>query len=1107
MSAEELFRELCEEMKSSTAEMLQNAKPSQVDISEDPCEFVELVSASAPEKPHNRDDVEPVVYNPPDMKTPAQLMDEIKRELARVNAMLREKKAICAKLDGPCYDVATPGFNIAKALEGDSDDSSDSDDDLRSADSESSGKVDPQAQREFEERKQKIAGSIKHVQKKVKEMKISINATNVDKNKNSTLVRSDSVSSVQSGTSSVKSGKNARFKKGTIKFHHSQNKQNDTKSTDKHMKTRTPGPSGSGLLLEASSSDNELLLTLLSLSVSQREVYLTNVGRERLLLVPATNGKGFEINPVFKSMASGLKSRALKYCYGKNAKQEPQEPVPRPSVAVQEIGNNQLTKKVRETHTFEEEVSLLLNSNSQQATSPDKKAFQEELTLRNVSEADVNGYLTQPNEAALANFVARLVTRGVGYLIEGVTRINGRNVTQAFVNDPTRDSDVFLNTILIRKCAMEGDLVKVFVKHGAAQNGPEQDEESDNGEKLSNNRGFVVEILEKRHSRRFMGSFMPHMQGDSQYIKMRPRDDRIPFVRIYRQHWPVALFQNDFKDIQSVIYHAEIIKWINDAPVGIILKSVGQCGELEVENESILLEYDLDISPYSEKIINGLPPSSFQIPQKELSERIDLRDECVFTIDPLTARDLDDALSIKLLKNGNYEIGVHISDVSYFLKEGSKLDELVKLRATSIYMVDNVYHMLPKPLCFLCSLLPGEDKLTFSVFWEITPDAEILQTRFAKTVINSCTQLAYEHAQIMLDKPNGNLDAADFPEIHHGYSPNYISRMVNLMQSIAVQLRARRMQNGCLKINQPKLTFTLDPNSGKPTAFAVYELKPANQMIEDFMLLANSSVAEFTYSKFADISILRSHLPPAPNPMKGLVSFLAKHGHQFQVHTSKAITESLEAIVSSSRHPDAALAAMNVLLAKPMTRANYFCSATASRSSDFHHFALAIPMYTHFTSPIRRYADCMVHRVLTAALGLSDRPARTPDELTKLADICNEKKYNAKLAGEASSLLYFKFYLKTVEKIDTEAAILDIMPHQVEVVLIATGHVIKATFKQLAKTVDIQIDRTRTPIRFFTMTSKDDTSRAAHIRVFSKVRVTVQLKNDTLNVTSMGPVN
>ncbi|XP_062553616.1 DIS3-like exonuclease 2 [Armigeres subalbatus] len=1147
MSDKDFLQEIREEIKCSTSKMLQQNEPlphmkplkddqwldADSPNANDPTEvdpgfeFVDLVPSDAKVsvdkgkdgKKNNKKQQKAEAasgkpfdksINPNGQNTPLSseaLKKEISSQIEKVKEKLKVKKKVCCAIDGIKDD--------SKADE----DTADNDDDesIQSAqkDTKTSSKAkkdakqDAMEQKHYDEKAAAMKDRIKEIQSKINALHLA--ADNSGKNVKPPSVKNKKENKTDVGSSLKKADSSSTLS--------SVSKATEQSGKSAHSMRMPPTGAGSSrnqpLPAHLIKPDNLLLLTLITLDPKQRDDYIIKVAKERALLVPAKKSSkktgAVQVSPKLNGLATELKRAALVHCYGPQMSMVNIGDISRPFLTVQSVEKVQEVKKVWELRTFEEEVTYLLNNGK----TTEKKDYKKELTLENVSQAEKNSFLTEQNIAALAELVERLVKDGIGYIVEGVIRINQNNNFQAFVDDNTRDANVFINSVMLRKCAMDGDYVKVFVKHGdleKANKSPpsgsdDKNESTDDGaERQQNNKGFVIEILEKRHSRMCVGMFLPLKEklAQSPYLKFSPRDSRIPTMRVYRQNWPEAVFKNDFNEIESVIYQAEIIEWYNDIPNANILKSIGKSGELEVESQAILVEYDLDVSPYSEEILNSLPGSEFQIPAEELAKREDLRDECVFTIDPLTARDLDDALSCKLLKNGNYEIGVHISDVSYFLREASELDELVKLRATSIYMVDGVYHMLPKPLCFLCSLLPGEDKLAFSVFWEITPNAKVLKTRFAKTVINSCTQLAYEHAQIMLDKPNEDLNPEDFPQILHDYSPNYLSRIVNQLQTIAVQFRARRMENGNLKINQPKLSFSLDAKSGKPTDYAIYELRTANQMIEDFMLLANSSVAEFTYSKFDTTSILRSHFAPQDYQLKHLATQLAKHGHSLRIDSSKAIAESIESIVEAAPDPLAARSVLNIMIAKPMTRARYFCSAFASAPEEFHHYALAIPMYTHFTSPIRRYADCMVHRVLAAALEVDEPPTRTPDDLSKLTGICNVKKYNAKLAGEASSLLYFKHYLKQNHSLDAEAAVMDIGSQQIELVLIVTGQVIKTGYKQLSKSVEFKTVETK-PIRHCMLISKEKKFPPTSLMLFSKVRVTVVVMKDALVIRNIFP--
>ncbi|XP_050092080.1 DIS3-like exonuclease 2 [Anopheles aquasalis] len=896
-------------------------------------------------------------------------------------------------------------------------------------------------------------------------------------------------------------------------------------------------------------SDQQLLLALFTLNASQRQQLIEKIGLDYGLLAAHPHKKDkVVVAEAFRSVSKTLHSSAMEFMTGPAKKKRFNPKAPAPQHKAQK--GPQAKVKQPERQTFEAQVSYLLNDGK---TRPVME-YKPELTLGDRGSQNATDHLNA--------FVDRLVANRVGYLVEGPLRINPNNHYQSFVDDPRQEGNVFINSILLRQCAMEGDVVQVFVKYDEPK---EQPPVKDAGTKEStetqssleeaeaptseaqpvdevqpvavvdaaqptarNGLGFVVRVLEKRHNRQCVGSFAPIGQGKKHYRMFMPRDKRIPAMRVLQHDLPNAFLDpmnaapkegKEGKegggdgdgptgtDLLEVIYQAQIVQWQDDVPIGTILRPIGKCGQLEVENEAILVEYNLDVTPYPETLLAQLPPCPYSIPEEELAKRTDLRGECIFTIDPATARDLDDALSCKVLPDGNYEIGVHISDVTYFLREGSPLDEQVKLRATSVYMVDGVHHMLPKQLCNSCSLLPGQDKLAFSVLWKIRPeDGTILETRFERTIINSCAQLSYEHAQLMLDNPERSLEEDEsIPVIAHGYTANGLRDIVNRLQSIAVKLRKRRMDGGCLKINQPKLTFRLDPATGKPLAYGVYQLRASNELIEDFMLLANVSVAEAIHAAYPAISLLRSHRAPSDNMMKKLVRNLAAHGYPFSYDSSKAIRESMEAIATATEHPDAVSSVLSVLLAKPMTRALYYCSTFASSPVDFAHYALAIPLYTHFTSPIRRYADCLVHRVLAASLGIDVEPKRSPDEVQRLASICNEKKYNAKLAGDASSLLYFRHWLSTVGEQEMMGAVLGYGEHHIELVLIHTGLVVKVFEKKIAATAKL-VFKAVEPTGSCLLVPKDTTIPPVKLQIFTKVRVTVKVRNGAIVVSSVLPL-
>lgn len=372
-----------------------------------------------------------------------------------------------------------------------------------------------------------------------------------------------------------------------------------------------------------------------------------------------------------------------------------------------------------------------------------------------------------------------------------------------------------------------------------------------------------------------------------------PRDSRVPSLKIPFNLCPDNFRQNSSQYV-NILYRAMLTTWegVTDA-FGVIVEEIGPIGDIDVETAALLAEHNLDVTPFPPEILAQSGVSMDEtIPEVEFGYREDLRKECIFTIDPLTARDLDDAVSCKELPNGNLEVGVHISDVAFYLKDNTKLNDLVSKKATTIYLVNNVYHMLPRELCMYCSLLPGQDKLAFSVFWEMTKEGVIINRRAARTVINSCVQLSYEHAQVMIEDPYFKGDK-EFPNIFGNFTYEDLSKRVNHLQKIAVNLRQKRFENGSLRINQTKLLFRLDPTTVLPTDVFVYENKEAHRLIEEFMLLANMYVAETIRGTFPELAFLRRHTEPNSTMLKELVKTLQSFSLHLDISNSKSIQSSL----------------------------------------------------------------------------------------------------------------------------------------------------------------------------------------------------------------------
>lgn len=578
------------------------------------------------------------------------------------------------------------------------------------------------------------------------------------------------------------------------------------------------------------------------------------------------------------------------------------------SPAITRFIEDNTTKQRKERENFESEVNRLVRRYVAEADT--YKYVLSELVLHNGRYA----FNDPANRAAIDAFVGTLTAANLGRVIEGDVRVNEYDNTEAYMTNEDDERDIYFSSMLLRQCAFHSTRVKAFVF-------TVDDRTPCVSQSVAKRivRGFVLELLDDQSKKQIIGKFdLSSSSTTTTSFVIIPGDRRLPRIKIDKNSDPKIL-SHELVPKEKTLYLVKLNYWKDKKPYGTVVEEIGKAGELNTGNRAILLKNCLNPLVFSDSILAALPKEPFIIPEAEYNSREILTKECIFTIDPLTARDLDDAVSCKPLENGNYQIGVHISDVSYFVTENSELDNVVQDQATTIYLVDAVYHMLPRELCMLCSLLPGQDKLTFSVFWEMTPKAEIKSTRFGKTIINSCTQLAYEHAQLMIDQPDREFEEKDLPKIHR-FTFRDLSKTINTLNSIAIILRKGRYDKGCISINQQKITFDLDDN-GDPIAFYPDQRNESNFLIEEFMLLANQSVAKFIFEKFPNIAVLRNHAPPKANMMEELVAKLSSLNYKMDISSSKAIANSTAAIIRASGNNDAVSTVLNSMIAKPMVRA------------------------------------------------------------------------------------------------------------------------------------------------------------------------------------------
>lgn len=481
------------------------------------------------------------------------------------------------------------------------------------------------------------------------------------------------------------------------------------------------------------------------------------------------------------------------------------------------------------------------------------------------------------------------------------------------------------------KQALNGDLVKVYLF-------PKR-----RGRKTE---GQIIEILERKKT---------------QFVGILDVSKNFAFLITDNPSVPIDIFipkdkLNGGKSGQKAV--AEITEWPEMAnnPFGKIVKVLGKPGNNDVEMESILVEYDFPLS-FPAKAEKEAEYISDKISQEEIEKRKDFRDILTITIDPADAKDFDDALSIRKLKNGNTEVGVHIADVSHYVKPGSEIDNEAYSRATSIYLVDRVIPMLPEKLSnMVCSLRPNEVKLCFSAVFELDDNAKVISKWFGKTVIKSNRRFNYDEVQKIIENRVGEL-----------------SEEINTLDNLAKILRKKRMDNGAFAFESSEVKFILDED-GKPTGVYIKEQKDSNKLIEEFMLLANKMVAEKvgkrTGRQAPKTFVYRIHDDPSPEKLNTFSQFISKLGYQMRLDSKENISKSFNDLFNKI-HGKGEQNMIETLAIRTMAKAKY-------STINHGHYGLSFDYYTHFTSPIRRYPDLMVHRLFE--MYLNGKPSVNANE-------------------------------------------------------------------------------------------------------------------------------
>lgn len=528
-------------------------------------------------------------------------------------------------------------------------------------------------------------------------------------------------------------------------------------------------------------------------------------------------------------------------------------------------------------------------------------------------------------------------------------KVDMKNTGKAYIISDELAEDVEIAASNTNR-ALNGDIVKVFIF-------PKR--------KSRRTEGEIIEIVERAKTK-FVG-----------IVKTYPK---FAFLIPDNTSMPVDIFiplenLKKAKDGEKAI--AEIIDWPENSknPFGKILDVLGMPGDNNVEMNSILAEFDFPLS-FPKNVEDDAEKIPAEIPASEIKNRRDFRKITTFTVDPEDAKDFDDALSIQWLDYGKIEVGVHIADVGYYVKEGSPLDKEAYDRGTSIYLVDRVVPMLPERLSNgVCSLSPHTDKLCFSAVFVMNEKAEISEQWFGKTIINSNRRFNYEEVQQIIEKGEGEF-----------------SKEILTLNKLAVVLRNLRFKDGSIAFETTEVKFRLDEN-GKPLGVYIKENKDSNKLIEDFMLLANRKVAEIIgkpgdQNKNPKTFVYRIHDEPNPEKLTTFTAFVAKLGYKLRTQSRKSTIDSLNKLLDDV-NGKGEQNMVESLAVRTMAKAVY-------STTNIGHYGLSFKFYTHFTSPIRRYPDLMVHRLLFDYL--NGKPSVSKDTYE---DYCKHSSEMEKKAADA----------------------------------------------------------------------------------------------------------
>lgn len=694
-----------------------------------------------------------------------------------------------------------------------------------------------------------------------------------------------------------------------------------------------------------------------------------------------------------------------------------------------------------------------------------------------------------------------------GNLHQGIFNVSTYNFLEATVPVPAYSKPVFVLGRDNINRAIQGDIVvieilpkdqwrlptaKLVDEDDIAKNENPDDEDSEvviNAVERESSQAQTIPLLAERQptarvvgiTKRNWRQYVGHIQagtvtkGDqmrsTQTVFVLPADRRIPKIRVRTRQANELVGQKILVSID---------RWDKQSryPEGHFVRSLGRIESKEAETEALLLEWDVQYRPFSKAVLASLPPegSSWCVPS-DLSapgwrDRRDLRDLLVCSIDPPGCQDIDDALHAKRLSNGNIEVGVHIADVSSFVKTDTPMDDEAALRGTTVYMVDKRIDMLPHLLgTNLCSLMPYVERFAFSTIWEMTDEGEIIDVKFCKSVIKSREAFSYQQAQLRIDDPS---------------QKDQLTNGMRILLSLSKKLRAGRLAAGALNLASPEVRIEMESETSDPIDVQTKQALETNSLVEEFMLLANISVATKIYEAFPETAMLRRHGAPPPVNFEILQDILkVRRNLQLSVESSKSLADSLDQCTD----PDEPFfnTLVRIMATRCMLSAEYFSSGSFA-PAEFRHYGLASSIYTHFTSPIRRYADVIAHRQLSSAIGFEPlHPSlQNAARMEKICSNINYRHRMAQMAGRASIEYYVGQALKGKDAIE-DAFVMKVFQNGFVVFVAKFGS------EGVIHLSDLEVPEP--PSRYlpegYELVIHPETSKQYTVAVFDKVRVNV----------------